>query len=352
MDAEIRLLFPADMLQFWQRVVADYREIREIRLRIQQPILIRRGDGEYFLDEAGNYTQNRQKAHLTKQTELEKMLMHLCHDSPYAFEEELKQGFMTVAGGHRVGVCGQVVLDADGKIKTMKHIYYLNIRIAHQILGVAEGILPYLYDTGQLQNTLIVSPPGCGKTTLLRELIRVVSEGNVYGKGMQVSVVDERSEIAGTYLGRPVHDLGCRTDVLDACPKRDGMLILLRSMTPQVLAVDELGDGKDFEAIRAACACGCKLLATVHGNHLEDVKERFLGLDCLELFERVLVLGKLGEEPGVRKIYRKDRSKDAFGRSNSDFERVYGTWVMVSKSIYRQAANQTIVGETDRTAYE
>lgn len=193
-------------------------------------------------------------------------------------------------GGHRIGLSGQAVLENENSLRTLKNISFVNIRVAHEIRGVADKILPELYKAGRFQNTLIVSPPGFGKTTLLRDLIRQLSDGNAYGPGLRVGVVDERSELAGSYRGRPQNDLGMRTDVLDACPKALGMLLLLRSMSPQVIAVDELGEEQDLRVLHMAASGGCSLLATVHGAGEADAARRLGGEYMREMFARIVIL--------------------------------------------------------------
>lgn len=283
----------------------EQAHIQEIRLRAGRPVVIYRDGAERFLTEHGELTDSCSNAYCATERELGEMLEHICHYSPYAFEEELRRGFVTVAGGHRVGVAGQAVLAADGSIKTLKNISYLNIRIAHQKKGAADGVLSRIYQKGVLRNTLIISPPGCGKTTLLRDLIRQISDGNAYGQGMTVGVVDERSELAGSFLGRAQNDMGMRTDILDGCPKETGMLLLLRSMSPRVIAIDELGSEGEFRALRQAAACGCKILATVHGEDRKDVESRFSGemIYFQGMFELLLVLGKREGKCVVKHIY-------------------------------------------------
>lgn len=335
MQESVLRLFPGDRQPFWRQVILASDNVQEIRLRVNRPILIRCKDGEVYLDEHGSFTIQVEEAHRVTERELELLLMHLCQGSPYAFEDEMKQGFITVPGGHRIGVAGQAVLESDGSIRTLKHIYYMNIRIAHQLFGVAEPILPCVYDKGQLKNILIISPPGCGKTTLLRELVRCISNGNAYGAGLSVGVVDERSEIAGSYLGRPQNDLGCRTDVLDACPKVQGMMLLLRSMSPQVIAVDELGSAEDVTALRMACACGSRIVATIHGTDPGDVAYKFPELADSRIFDCIIVLGRREGIPGVERIW--EDGKNAFSGSCVDSGRLYGVGNLVSGAIAGQA---------------
>ena len=260
MDSLLRI-FPQKRRSFWQKTADNGEKICEIRLRVDRPVIVETSRGDFFLNNGGEWQEHPYGAHLVTEAEIRELIAWLCQDSVYAYADEIRQGFLTVEGGHRIGLCGQAVLENETVIRTLKNIAFINIRVAHEIRGAADGILPKLYKEGKLQNTLIVSPPGFGKTTLLRDLIRQISDGNPYGAGLRVGVVDERSELAGSYLGRPQNDLGMRTDVLDGCPKAQGMLLLLRSMSPQVIAVDELGEETDRRALQKAAACGCGLLA-------------------------------------------------------------------------------------------
>lgn len=181
----------------------------------------------------------------------------------------------------------------------MKHISFLNIRLAHEVIGCSKRVLPYLLQEQEICHTLIISPPRCGKTTLLRDLIRQLSNGCGHLEGMTVGVVDERSELGACYMGVPQNDLGCRTDILDGCPKVEGMMMMVRSMAPQAMAVDEVGSGEDVAAMEYVMNCGIYLLATAHGNSMDDIKNKpVLGRLVKErAFKRYILLqpGEVGQ---------------------------------------------------------
>lgn len=253
----------------WQ----DFDKLQEIRLRAQEPLLVVYDGREYFLDAGGALSRNREQAFLVTREDIRESMEYVSNFSMYAFEEELRQGYITVRGGHRVGVAGRMIWDRDAA-KSIRHISFMNIRIAHEVQGCGDDVLPFLFQSGELHHTLIISPPRCGKTTLLRDLIRQLSNGDTGRCGMTVGVVDERSELGACYLGIPQNDLGCRTDILDGCPKVEGMMMLVRSMAPQVIAVDEIGSQADVEAIEYVMNSGIRLLATVHGNDIDDIKNK------------------------------------------------------------------------------
>ncbi|PLR68088.1 MULTISPECIES: stage III sporulation protein AA [Bacillaceae] len=200
------------------------------------------------------------------------LLNELSQYSIYTLEEELKRGFITIQGGHRVGLSGRVITE-NGSVKAIRNVTSFNIRVARQKLGMAEPYIPSCYDKIWL-NTLIIGPPQTGKTTLLRDFARIMSTGKSSIPSVKVGIVDERSEIAGCINGIPQHEFGERVDVLDACPKAEGMMMMIRSMSPEVLVVDEVGRMEDTEAILEAVHAGVGLFISVHGHSLADLLSR------------------------------------------------------------------------------
>lgn len=278
-EKSILQLFPGDIRGYFSKVSEKCETLSEIRIRVGRPVMIYRRKEEFYLTIDGEEklaTGNSWADALCLESgQVDIIFSYLCQYSPYAYGEALKQGFLTVSGGHRVGVAGQVIRTSDG-IGGMRNIRFLNIRISHEIKGVAKPYIRQLYEEGteKIHNCLIIAPPGLGKTTLLRDLVRLVSDGDLRHKGARVAVVDERSEIAGCFQGEPQNDVGMRTDVLDACPKAFGMEMMLRSMSPEVLAVDEIALGEDVETLLLLLHCGVRVIATVHGESFAEVREK------------------------------------------------------------------------------
>lgn len=277
---QICKIFPRYIREALRGCGMDFDKLCAIRIRAQQPMIFCIQDEEFFFDHQKKLTKNVSNALCLSMEDIREMMEFISNYSLYAFDEELKQGYITIQGGHRIGIAGNTILE-QGRTTTIRYISCLNVRIAHQIKGCADACIPYLYDHGVLQNTLIVSGCGRGKTTILRDLIRQLSNGNSSHKGISVGVVDERSEIAACYHGLAQNDLGIRTDVMDGCPKAHGMMMLIRSMAPDVIAVDELGGAGDLEAVRASIASGSKLLATIHASTYGELR-------CLPFMKKLL----------------------------------------------------------------
>jgi stage III sporulation protein AA len=260
------------------------QDLTELRLRAKQPAEVVCGCRSEFRGEALSAALLSHTAH------------SLSEHSLYAREDELSEGYFTAAGGCRVGVCGRMSLEENGRLH-MTHISSLCIRAAREVIGAADGIMDVLYENGRVCSALILSPPGMGKTTMLRDVLRQLSE-----RGIRTAAADERGELAVCLLGVPTMDVGRRTDVMDGCPKRIAMRMLVRSMAPQVIVTDELGHAGDMEAVLDALRCGVQVIASVHADD-----ERSAYLRCgaeIGCFERLIILGGM---PGqVKKVIRRE----------------------------------------------
>jgi stage III sporulation protein AA len=266
--------------------IEHIEDIQEIRLKVNKPVMLQISDKE-IITRFNSTSEN-----------IKTILKKMSNYSIYSIEPELKQGYITINGGHRVGICGNCIIE-NNTVKTIKNVSSLNIRVCKEVLGCSDKIMPFILEDSNVLNTIIISPPKCGKTTLIRDITRNLSNGtkNLQLMGKKVCVIDERSEICACSNGIPQLNVGLRTDVLDNCPKSQGIMMAIRSMSPDVIVCDEIGTYDDVKSILAALNCGINLITTIHGFGIEDLKSREVFKEVLEnnIFRRAIVLsGKSG----------------------------------------------------------
>ncbi len=254
----------------------EFDEAEELRIRAEKRVMFYARGREYIL------------GYIPSMQTVRKLIFAFSEHSVTAFFDELKQGFFTVGKGVRIGVAGRIVCE-NGAVKMIRDYSSVNIRFPREFIGISRPLLKYTRQDGRIMSTLIVSAPQHGKTTLLRDMIRAASEGEGY-LPQKCAVVDERSEISGGLC----FDLGLRTDVLLGCPKAEGMSMALRSLSPQVIATDEIGGERDLESIFEAALSGVKILATAHASSFEELMQRdhYAQLFRRGVIERVILLSE------------------------------------------------------------
>ena len=285
---EILSFIPLRLCSFLYALVNSRTE--EIRLRAGRPLILRENSKNYFVTSSAKLSKMPYNAVIVTNKDIENAASLLCNSSVYAYEEEIKNGYITTPFGHRIGLCGDAVIKC-GKISFINNISGLNYRIAHEIKGCAEAVINDICCNCEVRDTLIISPPGSGKTTLLRDLARLVSN-----MGKNVSILDERGEIAAMKNGYPGFDIGAFSDVLQGCKKPDGIPLLVRSMAPEVIITDELSGKEDMLAIRDAKSRGVSIIATIHAKSVKDVDKKLLeNFSCIITLSSRLGAGTIEE---------------------------------------------------------
>lgn len=294
---DILRYFPDKIRVVLENEINNNLVIEEIRIRNSKPIILKLNNSEKII----NY--------IVQTEDVLNILQSICENSIYSYQNQICEGFITIKGGHRIGITGSAVIE-NNQVKNLNYISNLNFRIARQIIGCSNNIIKEIINKEEntIYNTLIVSPPGAGKTTLLRDIIRNLSKGTEELTGKNIGVVDERGEIAAMYKGIPQNDLGIRTDIIENIKKSIGMKMLIRSMAPEIIVADEIGSKEDVQEINYAVCSGIKGIFTAHGNSLEDLKLNPAIAELIEkyIFERLIFIDK-NNKGKVNKIYALDK---------------------------------------------
>lgn len=283
-------------------------KVEEIRMRANRPLIINANNKDYFYNrDLASLDKDFKNSYIVSKDDIDQTFQIICKYSIHSFIDDIQKGFITLSGGHRVGIVGKVIIE-NGQVKNIKHISSLNIRVSREVKGCADKVLGHILNKdGKINNTIIISPPQCGKTTLLRDIVRNLSDGNkeLGFEGIKVSLIDERNEIAGSYLGIPQMDVGMRTDIIETCPKELGITMLLRSMSPNVIVTDEIGSEGEVKSLYTALSGGVNLITTVHGDSIEDIQSRkeLSRLLDRELFKKAIILSAKHGAGTIEKIY-------------------------------------------------
>ena len=303
MNSKLEILnyFPIRIANELEKYIDEitYKQLEEIRIRVNRPIILQ--------------FQNKEKqlSYYISGQDISEIMQYLCENSIYAYQNQICNGFITIKGGHRVGITGNVVVK-DEKIININYISSLNFRVAKQIIGAADELLKHILkvEENTVYNTLILSSPGAGKTTILRDVIRQISNGiQEYNfKGITVGLVDERGEIASMYKGELQNNMGIRTDVLDNISKSEGLKMLIRSMSPKVISTDEIGTEEDIQAINYGMCCGIKGIFTAHGENLKDIELNPILNKLLKnkIFDKIIFLSEV-KKGSIKKVYKLER---------------------------------------------
>lgn len=308
---DILRYFPGKIQNILNEEIGEkYNILEEIRIRVQKPIILKFNNNEKIV------------RYLCNTEEILNILQAICENSIYTYQKQIAEGFVTIQGGHRVGISGSCVIE-NGKVININYVNSLNFRISRQVIGVGKKVLKHILDLEEknLYNTLIISPPGAGKTTLVRDIVRQVSSGikDYKFKGVNVGLVDERGEIAALYKGVPQNDVGVKTDVIENVSKAIGMKMLIRSMAPQVIVADEIGNYEDVEAINYAICSGCKGIFTAHGSTFDDIylNPVLKNLINVKIFEVIIFLD-VKNKGVLKEVYKLNKKISQYEKYNEE----------------------------------
>ncbi len=285
----------------------------EIRLRVGKPVILCGSYGTLFLSCNGEMKRKTEKPFVCYSEDINSIFSRLCAFSVHSHMQSIVNGFITVQGGHRVGICGTAVTDASGNVTAVRDISSLNIRIAREKTGCAEALYEKLFG-GQDQSVIIAGAPMSGKTTVLRDLVRLISDSE---NSKKVCVIDERQEIAAMNAGFCQKNVGVNTDVFDMFPKEKAIVNAIKTMSPDIIAMDELCTDEEIEAISLAVNSGVRFIVTVHASSYEEILSRPQIKSLLRAysFEKLVLLKR--DKPGeIEDIYdTKELFDEIIGRN-------------------------------------
>lgn len=274
--------------------------ISDIRLKKGSPLLVTVDGEKEFLSPNGAFT-TPEKAVFVYDDDVLEVFSAACRHSVYAYEEEIRNCFITMSGGHRVGIAGTCVLK-NGIVASVKEISGLNIRVCREVIGCAEGIVPSILSKGRVKNTMIISPPGYGKTTILRDIARILSL-----KKINVCVIDERAEICAMHNGISAYNLGYCVDVLNCFPKAEGVLRAIRTLAPDVIIMDEIASEKEMESIKSGLNSGVAFIVSAHAESKEDLDKRGIYYGFVQ---KLITLTGVGKPWEVSDLENRGNSSD------------------------------------------
>lgn len=291
----------------------------EIRLRINSPLSIKCVQGNYFLDLNKKSSSIPDAYYFINKRDIEETIANLTLNSIHAFEREIQNGYITIEGGHRVGLSGDCIYNNDN-FKGFKNVTSLNIRIAREFKGCSNNYMKYLINNNNVYNTLIIGPPLSGKTTFIRDIAVNLSDGikEPYFQGCDITLIDERGEISSIYNGIPQMSVGHRTDLLAYCMKKEGFIMSIRALSPKIIISDELGSKDDFEIIQYALKSGVNIITTAHGFDMEDIKKNIYMKNIIEnnFFDRIVTLEGIKKPSTVEQIYDVSNKRVIFDDRN------------------------------------
>ena len=288
--SEITAYMPKSLQPTLKRLFSTFPGIiEEIRFKTNRPLCISAGAAILFVDAEGGITDNIAAAYTVTDTDMTIIFKNICENSVYAYLDEIRKGFITIRGGHRVGFTGRAITSPSGAIENFGDISSINIRVAREIKGSADPMMKHILRDGKILNTLVVSPPQMGKTTVLRDITRQLSTLKY-----KTAVADDRGEISAMYRGVPQNDLGPLTDVMFNAPKHLAVVMMLRSMSPDVIITDEIATEEDVGALMLAFGSGVSIIASAHGSNKDEILQKpiFKPLFANCVFENIIMLSR------------------------------------------------------------